>query len=48
MDFLLHLEIVGSKLSVFGDKNEILSIIVEHSSIAKYRYCMRKEAFLNF
>ena len=44
MDYLLDLEIVGSKLSIFGDKNEILSIIIEHENIVKYRHCMRKEA----
>ena len=40
LDYLLDLEIVGSELSIFGDKNEILSIIVEYNNIVKYRYCM--------
>ena len=35
MDYLLDLEIVGSKLSMFGDKNEILSIFIEHDNIVK-------------
>ena len=44
-NFLLDFEIVGSKVSIFGDQNEILSIVVEHKNDVKFRYCMRKEAF---
>ena len=43
IDYLLDLEIVGSKPSIFGNQSKILSIIVEHNNIVKYRFCMRKE-----
>ena len=47
MDYLLDLEIVGSRISIYGDKKGILTIIIEHKNEVKYSYRMRKEGFFD-
>ena len=45
MECLLDLEIVGSRIGIFGEEKGILSITIEHKSSVKYYYCMRRGFF---